>query len=135
MSATFIIKPLQIIKTDRFLNQTVAVEGYISFIEYNGDMVLIKIKDQAEDLDIIFLKEQIKIFGSQLRKIKNLNKKIRVSATGKLQTSQDKAYLNNNFELLIENFSLENKCSVFSDALNTNSAGNWEKYKYNFSKR
>lgn len=135
MSSTFIVKPLQIIKTARFLNQTVAVEGYISLIEYNGDEVLINIRDQTDDLNIIFSKEQIKIFGSKLRKIKNSSKKIKIIGTGILKLCNVKSHHTNDFELLIENFSLENKAGLFTDVLNTSSSRNLERYKYIFTKR
>ncbi|OBA27904.1 hypothetical protein HANVADRAFT_52000 [Hanseniaspora valbyensis NRRL Y-1626] len=120
MPKHFIVKPLDIVKTDRFINQIIPAEGVISSIEFHDDMVFIKLKDPTGVLDVTLLQSKVKKYGPMLKKIKNYET-TRIQVEGLLQLFPKGVKSERGYEMILNTMKIINKPSILNAAINTES--------------
>ncbi|KAL6928740.1 hypothetical protein ACO0SA_002069 [Hanseniaspora valbyensis] len=128
MPKHFIVKPLDIVKTDRFINQIIPAEGVISSIEFHDDMIFIKLKDPTGVLDVTLLQSKVKKYGPMLKKIKNYET-TRIQVEGLLQLFPEGVESERGYEMILNTMKIINKPSILNAAINT------ESFDFNKTKR
>lgn len=120
MPKHFIVKPLDIVKTDRFINQIITAEGVISSIEFYDDMIFIKVKDPTGVLDVTLLQTKVKKYGPILKKIKNYDT-TRIQVEGLLQLFPEEVKSERGYEMILNTMKIINTPSILNAAINTES--------------
>ncbi|XBW36893.1 hypothetical protein QEN19_002472 [Hanseniaspora menglaensis] len=115
----FTTKPVEILKTQQFVNEIVSVEGFISSITFYDDMIFFKLKDQTGILDITIIEDKVKKFGKKLKSIK-VYATTKIYVEGLLQYFPDGIESERGYELVVSDLKLINNSALINKLINSN---------------